>query len=107
MQSTTILSGASLSPAISLPEGFILTGVQMPSVWTAGDLTFQVSIDGETYNNAHDEVGTEITAVAAASRFIRIPELGAVRHVKIRSGTSGTPVNQAADRTINLSVSNI
>jgi hypothetical protein len=107
MQTVTILSGTSLSGAVSLPEGFIFTGVQMPSAWTTANLTFQFSIDGATYTDAYDEVGTEITVVAAASRFIRIPELGAVRYVKIRSGTTGTPVNQGGNRTINLSVSNI
>lgn len=105
----TIASGESLSGEIRLPEGFFLTGVQTPSAWTttASGCTFQVSVDGTTYTDAYDETGTEITFQAAASRWIRLPELGALRFVKIRSGTSGTPVNQAGARTLNLSISNV
>lgn len=109
MTTATIASGASLSSEIRLPEGYYLTGVQIPDTWTttAAGCTLQVSIDGATYSNAYDETGTEITFQAATSRWVRLPELGSLRFYKIRSGTSGTPVNQAGDRVLNLSISNM
>lgn len=109
MTTTTILSGASLSSVVSLPEGMFLSGVQIPSAWTTANLTFQVSIDGATYTDVYDSFGSEITVtVGGASRFVNLipQEWAGFRHFKIRSGTTGTPVNQAGDRTLNLSISN-
>lgn len=100
----TILSGASLSDAIDL-SGRNLTGILLPATWTTADLTFSVSLDGTTYADLHDAAG-EYVAVAAASVFIglNIAALMGFRYLKVRSGTSGTPVNQAADRSIVLTL---
>lgn len=98
----TILSGQSLSDALDL-KGRILTGVFLPAAWTAANLTFQASPDGGTYYDAWDQA-LEITVSAAASRFVAIDAqlfLG-VRFLKVRSGTSGTPVAQGADRALIL-----
>ena len=100
----TISSGQSLSPAINTGGG-LLVGIQMPASWTSADLTFQGSFDGTTYTNLYDSLGTEITAAAAASRGISALNssvFAAFNFVKIRSGTSGAAVNQAADRIITL-----
>jgi hypothetical protein len=102
----TIALGASLSPAADLSEQALL-GIVMPAAWTAGDLTFQGSIDGVTYGNmyfAHTD--SECVVQAAAARFIQLDpaDFSALRYIKVRSGTSGTPVNQAAARTITLIV---
>lgn len=102
----TIASGASLSAAIDT-GGAVPVRIAMPADWTAADLTFQVSSDGgTTWWNLYDAAGTEYTVTAAEDREILLPyaELVGCRFIKLRSGTSDTPVNQAADRTLTLTV---
>lgn len=101
----TIANGASLSGAVSL-AGLLLVGIVMPASWTAADLTFQASRDGSTYNNVYDEGGLEVTVDAAVSRHIVIDpaRFAGCEYLKVRSGTSGVAVNQAAARSLVLIV---
>lgn len=103
----SIANGESLSGAIDL-QNTRLSRIAIPATWTAANLTFQVSYDGTTYNDLYDAAGVEVTASAAASRSISLHQLYAlfqdVRWLKIRSGTSGVPVNQGGARTLNLAV---
>ncbi len=98
----TIASGASLSDALDL-GGTMVTGIIMPSAWTAANLTFQVSMNGGSndFQNLYDD-STEVTVTAAASRNIRLNgDLWRnFRYLKIRSGTSGAAVNQGASRSV-------
>jgi hypothetical protein len=101
---TTISSGTSLSPAIDLGPNRTFA-VVMPAAWTAAALTFQASIDGTNYFNVFDDTGTEVTATVAASQYIVIAspaKMLGVRWIKVRSGTSGAPVNQGADRALTI-----
>lgn len=98
----TILSGESLSAAVNL-AGHVLCGVYMPAAWTAAGLSFQASIDGETFVDIYS-AGAELTAAAGASQYVALDSmlfLG-VRSIKVRSGTAGVPVNQGADRALIL-----
>lgn len=102
--STSIGNGQSLSSPIDL-QGKRLSHIMIPSAWTTGNITFQVSTDGKTYGDYYDASGTEYTAtVGGASRTILLPfaDFIGVQFVKLRSGTTGTPVNQAAERIIGL-----
>jgi hypothetical protein len=107
----TIASGQALSGAIELNEhaAHRLLALVMPAAWTTANLTFQAAatLDG-TYQNLHNDEGTEVSVTAAASRVIAIDKavasLAPLRFLKIRSGTGATPVNQAADRTLTLLV---
>jgi hypothetical protein len=103
-QTATIAASASLSGAVLLPPGYRVAAIVMPSAWTAADLTFQLSHDGTTYTNAYEDDGTEVTVTAAASRYILIPSetLAPAIRLKIRSGTSDTPVTQAAARELTV-----
>lgn len=96
----TILSGAALSDALPL-YGRQITGLLMPAAWTTADVTLSVSLDGSTYVDLYDSSG-EVVLTAAASVFIglNVAPMFAPAYVKVRSGTSATPVNQAADRDI-------
>lgn len=96
-----IASGASLSGVIDI-DGGLAYSLHMPSAWTTANLTFQASYDGTTFNNVYDDAGNEVTVTAAASRAITILSnyLTPFKYIKIRSGTSGSAVNQAADRAI-------
>lgn len=97
-----ILNGGSLSAAIDVGQ-LRAARVQIPALWTTANLTFQTSIDGVTYADLYDG-SLEYTITAAASREILLPiaDFLGIRYLKIRSGTSGTPVNQVADRTLLL-----
>ena len=101
-----IAASGSLSPAVRLPPACYLSAIIMPAAWTAANLTFQGSHEGSTYNDIYDEYGSELVVNAAAATHIVLqPAIwSGTRFLKIRSGTTGTPVNQAAARTIQLIV---
>lgn len=105
----SIASGQSLTDAINL-GGLRLFGAAIPSVWTSADITFQVSLDnGATWIDLRQQDGTEIVMSGqTGSCIVLVPTLfAAFQFVRLRSGTSGTPVTQAADRTISLVVRSI
>lgn len=102
----TIANGASLSGEIDLGDHKILL-IYMPAAWTAANLTFQVAnVSGGTFQDLYDDGGVEVNVTAAVSRAIGIDlnagPLAGARFIKIRSGTTGTPVNQGAARSIVL-----
>jgi hypothetical protein len=96
--SVVISNGASVASAPYALNGEHLVGIVMPATWDAAVLTFQASMDGTNFANAYDNNGNEITVQAAASRWIEIPPglLAAAKGIKVRSGTSGTPVTQTS-----------
>ena len=99
----TIANGASLSGAVDL-RGYVPYGIEMPSAWTAAGLSFEVSSDGVNYLDLYDDTA-EYTLAADASRAIGFPGANifvGFKYIKVRSGTSGTPVNQGADRAIKI-----
>lgn len=99
-----IANGASLSSAVDL-GGRKLVAIIMPSTWTAASLTFQGSVDNSNYFNVYDGA-TERALIVAASYYsaVNIGDWIGFRYLKVRSGTSGTPVNQAGDRVLTLVV---
>lgn len=101
----TIANGEAVSNALPVHMRHVV-GIQMPADWTAASLTFQGSADGQTYYNLYDPFGAEVTVQAADDRFIMIPPagLGGMIYLKVRSGTSGTPVNQGAERALKVMV---
>lgn len=104
--SATILSGQSLSSVIDLSEGR-LARIHIPAAWTAANLTFQASSDGASFADLYDAYGAEYSVVVGgAARSIMVPlsDFIGIRYIKVRSGTSAAPVNQAADRTLTLSL---
>jgi hypothetical protein len=100
----TIANGTSLSGNLNL-GGLRLFGIVMPSAWTSASLTFLMSPDGgTTWVSMFDINGNELTATVAASHFVALdPTLFAsVQMLQIRSGTSGAPVAQGANRQLTL-----
>ena len=98
-----IPNGGSLSPAFDL-RGFEPQAIIMPAAWTAAGLSFEVSDDGENFADLYNTSG-EYTVAVDVDRAIALPnpnELSAFKHIKVRSGTTGTPVAQAADRLIKI-----
>jgi hypothetical protein len=99
----TITSGTALSPAVPLGE-FVLTGIAMPAAWDAAALSFQVSADGGQTYGEMQTTAAAVSYLAAANQFIAIdPAIWrGINMIKVRSGSSGTPVNQTADRVLTL-----
>lgn len=108
MATYTIANNESLSGAIDLGLTSAkqrVLAIIMPAAWTAANLTFQGSLDDVTYTNVYDDAGNEVTVTAAAARYIVLDNdlsknLTGFRFMKVRSGTSGSAVNQGAARTI-------
>ncbi len=101
-----IASGSSLSAAIPLDRRPVLR-LLIPSGWTTASVTLQGSLDGTNYYDLLAEDGNAITLSASAGKFIQISnpdDWAGYKYLKVRSGTSGSPVTQAADRTITLTV---
>jgi len=101
----TILSGASQSGEFKVPAWDLLVGVELPTVWTAAEVSFLVSTSGSgNFRPLLDTAGEVQFPSSSGDRyfslhpdtFLHCPVL------KVRSGTSAVPVNQGADRTINL-----
>jgi hypothetical protein len=62
-------------------------------------------MDGTNYFDIYDDGGTEVTVTATTSRVMSMrgnlaDVLAPWRWIKIRSGTTGVPVNQGAARTL-------
>jgi len=99
----TIGNGAALSDAVRC-DTMRPVAIIMPDAWTAADLTLQASVDGVTFADMYDASGAEITIDADASRYIQLDPamLAGMVAIKLRSGTSGAAVNQAAERVLTL-----
>ena len=100
--SFSIGNGASLSDAVRL-SGSTPTEIVMPGAWTAAGITFQISHDGTTYQDMYRS-GAEVAVTVDAAQNVRLDpgDFIGINYIKLRSGTSGTPVNQGAARTINV-----
>jgi hypothetical protein len=99
----TVPNGGSLSPAVDL-RGFQPLAIQMPAAWTAASITFEVSDDGTNFADLYNTSG-EYSLTVAVDRAVALSnpnELSGFKYIKVRSGTSGTPVNQGADRIIKI-----
>ena len=99
----TILSGQSLSASFNL-GGRIIAGAFVPSAWTAAVVTFQASWDNVTFSDVQTAAGAEYSLTATAGKYLAADPVMfyGVNFVKVRSGTSAAPVNQAADRSVVL-----
>lgn len=102
----TIASGTSVSNVIDL-SFHVLVGFVMPSVWTTAAIDIEVSIDGVNFfSNTYDSLGTLIgvytTPVVSSGYAVDALALIPYNFVRFRSGTTATPVNQAATRSISV-----
>ncbi len=102
----TIANAASVSDAINIGNR-IPAGLFMPAAWTAASVTLQSSLDGTTWADVYDTVGSEMAITGTAGGYMAIPGaelLGIGTHLRLRSGTTGTPVNQGAERLLSLRI---
>lgn len=109
----TIPNGTALSSEAVVGARTVV-GIIMPAAWTAADLSVQVLVDEtgttgvsptRTYAEAVDTGGTNLAVTGpAAGEYVVLPVTAwaGLGRIRIRSGTAGAPVNQAADRTLRL-----
>lgn len=102
----TIAAGASLSSPASMGSK-VLCGIIFPAVWTSASLTYQVSVDGgvtwvEYYDDSTTEQQTLTTTPLGLYLALDASMFAGVTMIKIRSGTSGSPVNQVASASLML-----
>ena len=106
VQSATIAAGTSLSGVIALSSAFPVA-LNVPTGWTAANITFRGSIDGgTTYANARTSGGSEITInVSTAGDIYTLNpiDFAAFTHLQIRSGTTVAPIGQVASASLVLS----
>jgi hypothetical protein len=96
----TIADGASLSSVIDLGVSALRSarpGAVLVDAWDAADMSFQVSEDGTTFFDLYRQDGTELTIEIAADRVIVLTpaDFLAFQYLKVRSGTTGSPVVQS------------
>lgn len=103
-QDISLPSGATgLSDLVDM-AGWMLLRIDMPAAWDAAALTFQVGADADSLNNLKKGGAEYSISVAADDRLAIAPEDSMMLQgaLKLRSGTSGTPVSQSAERIITL-----
>ena len=100
----TILDGPTIAEGESLSDGIDCSGgdivrITVPQEFTEANLTFQVSSDGNLYNDLYNAEGDEITVTANPDTSIVIAERwGRVfGFIKLRSGTRASPVEQETE----------
>jgi hypothetical protein len=94
----TIPRGESLSEGIDCSSGEIVR-ITVPQEFTEANLTFQVSTDGNFFNDLFDDDGDEITITAGPDTAIYISRrwVRSVAFLKLRSGSRDAPVVQRED----------
>lgn len=120
-----ITTGQSLSSIIDLGGEYTACAVEVPSTWTAADITFQAATHTGrttpaangvspqdaleavlTFRDLYDAAGTEykLTVGAAGNKILFIADgvLEGIQFLKIRSGTTAAPVVQAATTTLRV-----
>lgn len=97
----SIANGASLSGILNVWPNAV-NAVIMPATWTAASLTFQGSMDGVNFFDLFNDAGVEYEIPALVSQSIILNVPLPFPYIKVRSGTTGTPVNQGAARSISL-----
>lgn len=103
----TIAASGNLSGAVSLGAGRV-RGLFIPSGWTTAVVTFLVSIDGTNYFELTDPRTNGYAAssgyTAPAGQYVVVdPTLfDGIVSLKIRSGTSGSPVTQSSQAVITI-----
>jgi hypothetical protein len=101
--SITIPAGESLSsPADLTTNSRQLAMVLAPAEWTPAMLSFQISDDGMAFYDLIDDRGDELHQAISAGSAINLPLPAAPVFLKVRSGLSAAPVQQAADRLFKL-----
>lgn len=98
-------AATALSSGVNL-NGLLLVGVTKVDIdWDTANITFQASHDGVTYVDLYTIAGLEktvtVTVDTDAQYFALDPsDFAGVKHIKFRSGTQATPVQQTESQDL-------
>lgn len=96
-----IEEGETLSSGADCTAGAIVR-LTMSEFWTPANISFQISSDGDKYNNLVDTNGQEYVMPVVPGSAVVLGQfagfLRAIAFLKIRSGTSDNPVPQEEAR---------
>jgi hypothetical protein len=100
-----ILAGETLSNAVDTSPG-TLVRITMPFNWTPANLSFQISSDGQFFNDLFDIHGDEVVIEVVPDTGVVIPIdwMRGVGFIKFRSGRRGHQVPQEADREFSVAL---
>lgn len=115
---------------VQIPENQALTGeidlgeyrlaaIEMPEAFNGATLTFQSKANRyhdpnsgadealEDWDDVYDDTGTEVSVTVGSNRVVVIgtatkAAIGALRYLRIRSGTAAAPVNQNPTRELKI-----
>jgi hypothetical protein len=102
-----IQAGQSLSDGIDCTGGNIIR-ITMPAAWTNANISFQISSDGNGYNDLVRADGSEVTMVVVPGSAVVLGQFGeylkAMAFLKVRSGSRTYPVLQEAQRDFAIAI---
>lgn len=110
---TTIPANEALSGVVDLGEKRLIA-LEMPESWSGTTITFQSKANAsdeshpvEDWDDVYDDAGNEVSVTVAQNRIVVIgtvtkSAIGALRYLRIRSGTTSAPVNQNPARSIKI-----
>ena len=102
-----IQAGESLSNGVDCTAG-TLVRLTMSEFWTPANLSFQISSDGDKYNNLVNLNGEEYVMPVVPGSAVIVAQLGdalkAISFIKFRSGTSTNPVPQEERRQLAVAI---
>jgi len=87
-----------------MQPGWKLIGVIPDSAWDTAAVTFQITVDATNYFDVYNE-GVEYSlpgVLASDYNRVDMAMFYGARAIKVRSGTSGTAVNQVDDSIVTL-----
>lgn len=107
---TAVFPATSLALSNAVPlEGATPGVLVLPATWAAANITFQGSVDGVTFGDiwtgdsgAAAEYTVSTAALATRCLVIDWNKFVGFTHIKVRSGTGGIPVNQAANAVVQV-----
>jgi hypothetical protein len=109
----SVLNGPVIAAGESLSAGLDCTGgrlvrITMSFVWASANISFQISTDGNGYNDLFTVDGKEIVIPVIPGTAVVLAHLGdslnAIQFLKIRSGTRSWPVIQPAQAEFAVAV---
>ncbi len=100
----TIPFGETLSDPIDLGLNYMGSRLVLPTGWAGHLVTFQVSIDGASFDEMRDDIGVPVQLVVGSDFSVALLAgfWKGTRYIKVRSGTLAAPVPQATDIDVTI-----
>ncbi len=99
-----IAAGESLSDVLDCTSG-VPCRITMPADWTSAILTFQISTDGQGFNDLVQPDGHEVQFNVVPGSAVMVPaDSSNFNYIKFRSGSRDNPIPQPERRQFAMAV---